>query len=185
MHWRRPLLMILASAGVAVVEYFCVLSASTLDERCFVTALMLASALVIGFATRRAWFGVFCSASVFGLIWASSSLKFKYLAVPAIAPDLYYFFSFDTVKVVADYPLLALASLALILGIPFLLWLAWHSDAPAAFPHYPAAQRRRWRQIGVVGSVLVVVASLTPHGLFGQVFGKPMWIAVNDHSFIT
>lgn len=183
-HWRRPLLMILASAGVAVVEYFCVLSASTLEERCFVTALLLASALAIGFATRRAWFGVFSSAALFGLIWASSALKFKYLAVPAIAPDLYYFFSFDTVKVVADYPLLALASLALILGIPFLLWLAWHSDAPAIFPHYSDTRRRRWRQLGLAGSLLVLIASLTPHGLFAGVYGKPMWIAVNDQSFI-
>lgn len=184
-HWRRPLLMILAALGVAMVEYFCVLSASTPEERCFVTALLLASALAIGFATRRAWFAVFCSASVFGLIWASSALKFKYLAVPAIAPDLYYFFSFDTVKVVADYPLLALASLALILGIPFLLWLAWHSDAPADFPQYSPARRRRWRNLGLAGSLFVVIASLTPHGLFAGVYGKPMWIAVNDRSFIT
>ena len=185
MHWRRPLLVILASVGVAVVEYFCVLSASSLEERCFVTVLLLASALAIGFATRRAWFGVFCAAAVFGLIWASSALKFKYLAVPAIAPDLYYFFSFDTVKVVADYPLLALASLALILGIPFLLWLAWHSDTPAAIPHERAARRSHWRRLGLGASLLVLVASLTPHGLFAGVYGKPMWIAVNDQSFIT
>ena len=184
-HWRRPLLMVLASVGMAMVVYFCVLSASTVAERCFLTALLLASALAIGFATLRAWFGVFCAASVFGLIWASSWLKFKYLAVPAIAPDLYYFFSFDTVKVVADYPLLALASLALILGIPFLLWLAWHSDAPAEFPHHAAARRRRWRKLGIAGSLFIVIASLTPHGLFAGVYGKPMWIAVNDQSFIT
>lgn len=184
-HWRRTLLVVLAVLGLAVVGYFCVFSASTLDERCFVTALVLSSALAIGFATRRAWFAVFCSAAVFGLIWASSALKFKYLAVPAIAPDLYYFFSFDTVKVVGDYPLLSLASLALILGVPFLLWLAWHSDAPAAFPHYSAARRRLWRRLGFAGSLFVVIASLTPHGLFAGVYGKPMWIAVNDRSFIT
>lgn len=183
--WCRLLLMIFASLAAVSVEIFCVLSASTFEERCFLTTLLIASALAIGFASRRAWFGLLCAAAVFGLIFASSALKFKYLAVPAIAPDLYYFWSFDTVKVVADYPLLALASLALIAGFPLLLWLAWHADVAAAFPAYSTAQRRRWRRLGLVGSFLILVASLTPRGLFPQVYGKPMWVAVNDQSFIS
>lgn len=185
LHWRRTLLAALATVGFGVVEYVCVLSASTLEERCFATALLVATALTIGLASRRVWFGMFCSAALYGLIWASSSLKFEYLAVPAIAPDLYYFFSLDTVKVVADYPLLALACLALVAGIPLLLWLAWHSDSPVNLAHYPALRRSRWRRLGLAGCLLFLGASLTPHGLFAGVYGKPMWIAVNDQSFIT
>lgn len=182
--WRRRLLVALATVGTGLVQYFCVLSASTLEERCFATTLLLATALAIALASRRVWFGVFCSACLYGLIWASSALKFKYLAVPAIAPDLYYFFSFDTVKVVADYPLLALACLALVLGIPLLLWLAWHADTPALFAHYPPARHLRWRRLGLAGCLLVIGASLTPQGLYAGIYGKPMWIAVNDQSFI-
>ena len=84
--WRRRLLVALATVGTGLVQYFCVLSASTLEERCFATTLLLATALAIALASRRVWFGVFCSACLYGLIWASSALKFKYLAVPAIAP---------------------------------------------------------------------------------------------------
>ena len=182
--WRRRLLVALASVGAASVEYFCVLSASTLEERCFATALLAATALAIALASRRMWFGVFCSACLYGFIWASSALKFEYLAVPAIAPDLYYFFSLDTVRVVADYPLLALACLALVLGIPLLLWLAWHADSPVAIARIPATKRQRWRRFGLAGSLLVIGASLAPNGLFAGVFGKPMWIAVNDRSYI-
>src|SRR3546814_9424020 len=101
-----------------------------------------------------------------------------------MAPDLYYFFSLDTLRVIASYPLLALASLALVLGIPLLLWLAWRADAPADFKHHPEPRRRWARRIGLGFGLLVLVTSMTPRGVFGDLYGKPMWIAVNDRSFI-
>ena len=183
-HWRHPLLKILAVSGVLPFVWFCLLGASTSYEQCFVATLWIATALAIGFASRRAWFGLLCSTALYALTWSSSALKFKYLEVPAIAPDLYYFFSFDTVKVIAGYPLLALACLLMLLGIPLALWLAWHSDQPAKLPHLRLGRRRWWRRLGLVGSVLVLAASLTPNGLYGGAFGKPMWLAVNDRSYI-
>lgn len=180
----RRLLIVLALLCLGLVGWFGVWGASTLQERGFVTTLLMATALAIGFASRRAWFALLCSTALYGLMWASSALKFKYLAVPAIAPDLYYFFSLDTVKVIAGYPLLALACLALLVGIPLLLVMAWRSDTPAQLVHYSLRQRRWMRWIGLVGSLLILVGCLTPGGLFGNLYGKPMWVAVNDRSFI-
>src|SRR3546814_3305608 len=91
-----------------------------------------------------------------------------------MAPDLYYFFSLDTLRVIASYPLLALASLALVLGIPLLLWLAWRADAPADFKHHPEPRRRWARRIGLGFGLLVLVTSMTPRGVFGDLYGKPM-----------
>lgn len=178
------LLIGLTLLALALVTWFCLLSTSSEVERRFVATVWAASALSLGFATRRAWFGVLAATAFYGLMWSASALKFQYLEVPAIAPDLYYFFSLDTVQVIVSYPLLALASLALLAGIPLLLWLAWHSDPPADLSHHPEPRRRWARRAGLTFGLLVLSASLTPQGVFGEVYGKPMWVAVNDKSFI-
>lgn len=182
--WRRALLIGLNLAAVALVAWFCVPDADSGIERRFVATLWAASALALGFATRRPWFGVLGATALYGLMWAASALKFRYLEVPAIAPDLYYFFSLDTLKVIAGYPLLALACLALLAGVPLLLWLAWRAEPPPVFAHRPEPHRRWARRGGLAFGVLVLAASLTPRGVFGEVYGKPMWKAVNDRSFI-
>lgn len=184
LYWRRVLLIGLALAAVAVVAWFCLLSTSVGVERRFIATVWAASALALGFATRRVWFSVFGATAFFGLMWAASALKFKYLEVPAIAPDLYYFFTLDTLKVIASYPLLALSSLGLLVGIPLLVWLVWCADPPADFSHHSQLRRRWARRVGLVFALLVLAASLTPQGAFAEVYGKPMWIAVNDKSFI-
>jgi len=183
LRFPRPNELLIGStlAAVALVAWFCLPSGI---ERRFVVTLWAASALALGFASRRPWFGVLGASVLYGLVWVASALKFQYLEVPAIAPDLYYFFSLDTVKVIASYPLLAAASLAALVGIPLLLWLAWRAETPPDFAHRPPAHRRWTRRGGIAVGLLVLAASLTPQGVFGEVYGKPMWIAVNDKSFI-
>lgn len=178
----RELLIAATLVAIALVAWFCVPSGI---ERLFVVTLWSASALALGFASRRPWFGVLGASALYGLVWVASALKFQYLEVPAIAPDLYYFFSLDTVKVIASYPLLAAASLSALAGIPLLLWLAWRAETPPDFTHRPPAHRRWARRSGIAIALLVLATSLTPRGVFGEIYGKPMWQAVNDRSFIT
>lgn len=179
---QNELLIAAALAAIALVAWFCL---PTGVERRFVLTLWAASALALGFASRRPWFGVLGASTFYGLVWAASALKFRYLEVPAIAPDLYYFFSLDTLKVIAGYPLLAAASLAALLGVPLLLWLAWRAEMPPDFTHRSHAHRLWARRSGIAIALLVLATSLTPHGVFAEIYGKPMWNAVNDRSFIT
>ena len=72
-------------------------------ERVFVMTLLFSFALLFAFLTRRVWFSLAASTGLFALIWISGYLKFSYLEVPAIAPDLYYFMTLDTAMVIARY----------------------------------------------------------------------------------
>src|SRR3546814_9038868 len=56
--------------------------------------------------------------------------------------------------------------------------------SPADLKHHPEPRRRWARRIGLGFGLLVLVTSMTPRGVFGDLYGKPMWIAVNDRSFI-
>jgi len=184
LRWPQRFLIGLTVLTWGLVTWFCLLSIDSAIERSFVVTVWVATALTVGFWSRRAWFGMLAASAFYGLMWSASALKFQYLEVPAIAPDLYYFFSLDTVKVIAGYPLLAVACLALLGGIPLLLWLAWRSEPSADWSHHPAPRRRWGRRAGVGFGLLILAMSLTPQGVFGTVYGKPMWLAVNDQSFI-
>lgn len=181
----RPLLLpVLALLVLAVVLVYGVASAANAGEMRFIVVLMTATAVVLACLGRRPWFALLASASIYGMMWASSALKFQFLEVPAIAPDLYYFFTVDTLHVIAGYPGLAASCLALVIGLPLLTWLAWRSDTPLAFDPRPR-YARGWRWGGLAAGMAVLVLALTPRGPFADLYGKPMWIAVNDKSFIT
>lgn len=150
----------------------------------FVLTLWVASAATLGLAGRRPCNGVLGATTLLGLIWIASALKFKYLGVPAIVPDLYYFFTFDTLKVITRYPLLLSALAAAVIGIPVLLRLAWRAEPPLQFHKLPPALRRWARRAGLGLALLALAAGASPHGPFATIYDKPMWQAVNDRSFI-
>src|SRR3546814_7828820 len=74
--------------AVVLVAWLGLLGTRIGVERRFIATVWAASALTLGFATRRVWFSVLAATAFYGLIWATSALKFKYLEVPAIAPYL-------------------------------------------------------------------------------------------------
>jgi phosphoglycerol transferase MdoB-like AlkP superfamily enzyme len=182
---RHVALIALNLLAVTAFVWFCLMHEHTIEERWFVGVLVTASALLLAFATRRPWFALLASVGSYALVWIASALKFAYLEVPLIAPDLYYFITLDTVMVIGRYPGLMWASLATVIGIPAAVWYAWGSDPPQLLHRHSKPTRRWMLGTGFVSVLAIIVMLLWPIGPYAALFGKPMWVAVNDESFIT
>jgi phosphoglycerol transferase MdoB-like AlkP superfamily enzyme len=157
----------------------------TWSERIFTTTLVVLTALCVLFATARAAFALLVAALVFGAIEIAGMLKFTYLQTPVLAPDLEYFINRDTIGVIARYPFLAGVCLAAIILIPLLLIVAFVGEPPSLLRDRPLAVRAAVRVLGALGAAALLSVSLTPDGPFWSVFNKPMWITINDRSFLT
>ncbi|HEX5124606.1 MAG TPA: sulfatase-like hydrolase/transferase [Rhodanobacteraceae bacterium] len=154
-------------------------------ERLFTLALALEVALLFAFATARFAFALFVATLVFGAIEIAGALKFVYLQTPVLAPDLEYFVNKDTIGVIARYPTLLAASLAAVIGIPLLLVVAFVGEQPSLLQTRPRSVRAIARVLGTFAAAAVLIVSLMPSGPFWRVFNKPMWITINDKSFLT
>ena len=182
---RHGLLIALSVLGTAAWAWFCLMHEKTVEERWFIALLVGSTAVLLAFATRRVWFGIAAATGFFSIMWISSALKFAYLEVPAIAPDLYYFFTLDTVKVIGRYPLIMWSALAAVTIIPSLIVFAWKSDAPVFLARFLPRAQAVLRLAGVAFALFVLVSLLWPFGPYASLYGKPMWVAVNDESFMT
>ena len=154
-------------------------------ERVFTLTLALEVALVVAFATARFAFAVLVATLVFGAIVIAGALKFVYLQTPVLAPDLEYFVNKDTIGVIARYPTLLASCLAAVIDIPLLLIVAFAGEQPSLLQSRPRAVRAIVRVLGTLAAAAVLVVSLMPAGPFWRVFNKPMWITINDKSFLT
>jgi phosphoglycerol transferase MdoB-like AlkP superfamily enzyme len=161
------------------------LTEHTTDEKVFATTLVLAALLFALFASARVAFALLAVALLFGAIEIAGALKFLYLSTPLLAPDLEYFVNRDTLEVIARYPTLLGASLAAVVLIPLLLCVAFAGEHAALLAAQTRAQRFGARVLGTLAAACVLAVCLSPHGPFESVFNKPMWITVNDRSFIT
>jgi phosphoglycerol transferase MdoB-like AlkP superfamily enzyme len=161
------------------------LTEHTWPERLFTMTLALEVALVVAFATARFAFALFVAALVFAAIEIAGALKFIYLQTPVLAPDLEYFVNKDTIGVIARYPVLLGASLAAVIGIPLLLVIAFVGEQPSLLQTRPRSVRAIARILGTCAAAAMLVVSLIPSGPFWHVFNKPMWITINDKSFLT
>jgi phosphoglycerol transferase MdoB-like AlkP superfamily enzyme len=161
------------------------LTEHTWPERLFTATLALATALCVVFATARAALALLVAALVFGALEIAGTLKFTYLQTPVLAPDLVYFIYKDTIGVIARYPVLAGVSIAAIVLIPALLIVAFFGEPPSLLRDRPLAVRGSVRVLGTLAAAALVCVSLMPTGPFWHVFNKPMWITINDKSFLT
>jgi phosphoglycerol transferase MdoB-like AlkP superfamily enzyme len=161
------------------------LTEHTWPERLFTATLALATALCVVFATARAALALLVAALVFGALEIAGTLKFTYLQTPVLAPDLEYFINKDTIGVIARYPFLAGVSIAAIVLIPALLIVAFFGEPPSLLRDRPLAVRGSVRVLGTLAAAALVCVSLMPTGPFWHVFNKPMWITINDKSFLT
>ena len=146
---------------------------------------MLLTALLISFATARFALAMLVAALVFGAIEIAGMLKFIYLQTPVLAPDLQYFINRDTIGVIARYPTLAGVCLAAVILIPVLLLVAFFGEHPSLLRHRPKSVRALVRVLGTVAVAALLLVSLSPDGPFWAVYNKPMWITINDRSFLT
>ncbi|HTI95880.1 MAG TPA: hypothetical protein VL425_05145, partial [Rudaea sp.] len=87
-------------AAIAAIGFIALLVAgpfasSERGEMLFALALILDTALLIAFLSRRPAFALAVPAIVFGGLLIAGALKFKYLTTPLLAPDLVYFLNRD------------------------------------------------------------------------------------------
>ena len=182
---RVRALRIFAIVAFLALLAFGPLTEHTWIERAFTLTLALEVALVVAFATARFAFALFVATLVFGAIVIAGTLKFVYLQTPVLAPDLEYFVNKDTIGVIARYPTLLAASLAAVIGMPLLLIVAFAGEQPSLLQTRPRSMRAIARVLGTLAATAVLIISLMPSGPFWRVFNKPMWITINDKSFLT
>jgi phosphoglycerol transferase MdoB-like AlkP superfamily enzyme len=171
-------------AFVALVA-FGPMTEHTWPERLFTLSLVLLSVLLVLFATARFALALLVAALVFGAIEIAGALKFVYLTTPVLAPDLEYFVNRQTLGVIARYPLLLGVSVAAVVLIPLLLIVAAVFEPASLLCERRRLVRIAARVLGTLASAAVLLVCLMPGGPFSVVFNKPMWITINDKSFLT
>ena len=161
------------------------LSENTTAEKIFALTLVLLGLVATLFASGRLAFSLLLASLLFGLIELAGRLKFLYLQTPLLAPDLQYFVNEGTIEVITHYPLLLGISLGAMVLVPLLLVLSFIGEKPTVLRAWPRIQRGTARTFGALAAMVLLVICLIPTGPFNAVFNKPMWIAINDKSFIT
>ncbi len=182
---RVVLLRAFALAAFAAMIAFGPLTENTTAEKIFAAILALLSLLLALFASARLAFSLVLVALLFGLVEIAGRLKFLFLNTPLLAPDLEYFVNGDTIELFTHYPLLLGIGVAALVLVPLLLIVSFAGERAGLFAARPPAQRAAVRVLGTVAAAGLLLACANPRGPFASVFNKPMWIAINDKSFIT
>lgn len=153
----------------------------TTIETVFALVILCALILLAISLSGRLAFGLVAGSLPMLLVEIAARLKFRYLATPLLAPDLFYYFNSQTVETLINYPFLSAAiALALIL-VPLALVVAWRSDAPP-----PSSWRRRVaRSAGTLAALAALAIAMNINGPFAPVHAKGMWLAMNDDSFVS
>ncbi len=183
---RRTLaLRVFALLAFAAMFALGPLTEHTANEKLFAGTLALVSLLLVLFASGRLAFSLLLAALFFGVVELAGTLKFMYLMTPLMAPDLEYFVNRDTLEVISHYPLLLGAGISAVVLVPVLLIGAFMAERNLLLTARPRMLRIGVRVLGSAAAVAVLAACLTSTGPFKAVFNKPMWITINDKSFIT
>jgi len=182
---RVRVLRIAALVAFAAMLAFGPLTEHTWPEKSFTVTLALLTALLVLFLTARTALALLVAALVFGSLEIAGTLKFIYLQTPVLAPDLEYFINRDTIGVIARYPVLLGVSLAAVILIPVLLIIAFFGEPASVLREHSRSVRTATRALGACAAAALLVVSLVPDGPFWSVFNKPMWITINDRSFLT
>lgn len=184
-RWRVVALRAFALATFVAMIAFGPLTENTVTEKIFAAVLALLSLLLALFASARLAFSLVLVGLLFGLVEIAGRLKFLFLNTPLLAPDLEYFVNGDTIELFTHYPLLLGVGVTTLVLVPLLLVLSFAGERAELFARRPATQRVAARTLGALAAAGLLLACAHPGGPFGSVFNKPMWIAINDKSFIT
>lgn len=182
---RSLLLYLLAVLAYAAMMLYGPLSEGTPEERRFTTVLSGSVCLLLICLTRRVAFSLIATAALFSVLLASSVLKVVYLTTPLLAPDLFYFANTDTLEVILRYPVLLVASFIGLVMLPLSLFGIWRIDRPRVLPQWSPLARRAALALAGALSLYVLLQVLSPQGPFATVYGKGMWAAMNDKSYLT
>ena len=182
---RTRVLRTFAAIAFAALMAFGPLTENTGADKIFATSIILLTLLALLFASARIAFALIATSLLFGVIETAGVLKFRYLTTPLLAPDLEYFVNSGTLEVFSHYPLLLTVGLGAIAVIPTLLIVSFRGERARLLQRAPRGARIAVRACGALAALAMLAVSLQPGGPFNGVFNKPMWIAINDKSFIT
>lgn len=179
-----------AVRGFALVAFVAMLAGVPLAEKlpiekAFALTIVGSLTLILLFATARLAFSLLLASLLFGALATASMLKLEFLMTPALAPDLKYYFNWQTIEVIYRYPVLIGFSGLVVILIPLLLIPAWRCDSVPErlrLHHWPA---RILRGCGLLAALALLTASLIPGGPFAPAFNKPMWATITDRSYVT
>ncbi len=153
----------------------------THSESAFAAVILCALVLAAIALSGRIAFGLIAGSAPMLLLEIAANLKFKYLATPLLAPDLFYYVNRELLITLLNYPFLTGAILLALIIVPLLIAAAWRSDLKPQ-PHW---HTRGARAIGIVAAVVAFIVAMDPSGPFAQVHAKGMWLAMNDDSFVS
>ncbi|HJU08246.1 MAG TPA: sulfatase-like hydrolase/transferase, partial [Rhodanobacteraceae bacterium] len=178
---RYPLLLCFGAVLFVCAFVNGPLTEGTSVESAFAAAILCALVLVAIALSGRIAFGLIAGSMPMLLLEIAANLKFKYLATPLLAPDLYYYFNWQTVETLLNYPLLIAAIIAALIIVPLLLSAAWRSEIrpPGNW------SMRGMRAFGTAAAILALIVAMNPAGPFAEVHAKGMWLAMNDDSFVS
>jgi len=178
---RYPLLLCFGAVLFVCAFVNGPLTEGTTVESAFAAAILCALVLVAIALSGRIAFGLIAGSMPMLLLEIAANLKFKYLATPLLAPDLYYYFNWQTVETLLNYPFLIAAIILALVIVPLLLIAAWCSEIKPP---------RNWsmrgmRAFGTAAAIIALIVAMNPAGPFAQVHAKGMWLAMNDDSFVS
>src|SRR5690606_7908608 len=96
-----------------------------------------------------------------------------------------YFVNRETLELFTHYPLLLGCGLAALVLVPLLLAVSYLGERPTLLAAHARPRRIAARLLGLASATAVLLACLNASGPFAKAFNKPMWVAINDRSFIT
>lgn len=178
---RYPLLLCFGAVLFVCAFVNGPLTEGTIVESAFAGVILCALVLVAIALSGRIAFGLIAGSMPMLLLEIAANLKFKYLATPLLAPDLYYYFNWQTVETLLNYPFLIAAIIVALAIVPLLLIAAWRSEIrpPGNW------SMRGMRAFGTLAAMLALIVAMNPAGPFAEVHAKGMWLAMNDDSFVS
>jgi phosphoglycerol transferase MdoB-like AlkP superfamily enzyme len=178
-RWHRAWRFVLASLVLLATAWLGPVGEHTVLETVFAACILAGSILLAIGASRRVTFGVVAGCLPMLLVVIAANLKFRYLSTPLLAPDLVYYFNAEIAETLLRYPFILAAIAAAIVLTPLLLVLLWRGDIRLE-PKF-----RGRRAVILAAAVAILVLTLYPRGPFAQVYGKGMWEAMIDRSFVS
>lgn len=173
--------LVLALAVFACTFVIAPMAEGTTIETVFAAVILCALVLLATSISGRLAFGLVAGSLPMLLLEIAAKLKFRYLATPLLAPDLFYYFSSQTVETLSNYPFLSGAIVVALILVPLMLVVAWRSDVAPP----PTWRRRIARMAGTLAALAVLAIAMDISGPFAPVHAKGMWLAMNDDSFVS
>ena len=147
--------------------------------KAFSAWLCVSLALLLAALTGRAVFAVALTAVLMGVLGLVAWLKYTYLALPLLAPDLRYLAGADLLRTLVHYPSLLALWLALLFCVPLALAAFWRRGTRPPLARIPV------RAAMALLSLLALQQAFLPTGLFASVHAKDPYDLMQERSPFT